>query len=93
MTLRNSFVNPTSALRYACKIIRHPPPGCLKDPSQQNTKVEKSKNMNHELSKTSKIIKNGPLSMILHAFEHSNKNAKIQKKITSFTAIKKNIAL
>ena len=50
--------------------------GCLKDPRQQSTKVEQSKNMNHNVSKTSKIITNGLLSMILRAFEHSNKNQK-----------------
>ena len=54
--------------------------GCLKDPRQQSTKVKQSKNMNHKLSKTSKIIKNGPLSMILHAFEHTNENPKFHKK-------------
>ena len=50
--------------------------GCLKDPRQQSTKVEKSKNIDHEVSKTSKIIQNGSLSMILHAFEHGNKYQK-----------------
>ena len=35
------------------------PGGCLKDPRQQSTKIKKLKNMNHEVSKTSKIIQNG----------------------------------
>ena len=55
---------------------RDDPTGCLKDPRQQSTKVEKVKNMNHDVSKTSKIIKNGLLSMILDVFEHENKNHK-----------------
>ena len=82
MALR-THLSITQALGYAWKFInfsRRNPPDCLKDPRQQSTKITTSKNMNHELSKTPKIIKNGPLSMILHAFEHINKNAKIQKK-------------
>ena len=50
--------------------------GCLKDPRQQSTKIKKLKNMNHDVSKTSKIIQNDSLSMILDVFEHSNKKQK-----------------
>ena len=55
---------------------RDGPTGCLKDPRQQSTKLEKRKNMNHDVSKTSKINKNDSLSMILDVFELSNKNHK-----------------
>ena len=50
--------------------------GCLKDPHQQSMKVVKIKSTNHEVFKTSKIIQNGSLSMILGASEHHNKKQK-----------------
>ena len=47
--------------------------GCLKNPHQQCSKVQTIENMNHEVSKTSKIIKNGSLSMILCVFKQDKK--------------------
>ena len=47
--------------------------GCLKDPRQQSMKVYKIESMDHELSKTSKIIQNRSLSMILGTSEQHNK--------------------
>ena len=45
-----------------------------KDPRQQSTKVEKIDSLNHEVSKTLKIIENGSLSTILGASEQHHKN-------------------
>ena len=84
--------------------IKHTPPhhtwnfvrddhaDCLKDPRQQSTKLEELKNINHELSKTSKIIQNDSLSMILGPFEHHHKNPKFQKKYQALVLPKKNTA-
>ena len=64
--------------------------GCLKDPRQQSTKVEKIKSMNHELSETYKIIENSCLSMFLDAFEDHNK---IHPNELFLLLSKKNIAI
>ena len=49
------------------------PGGCLKDPRQQSSKIRKRKNIDQELSKTSKIIKNTSLSVILDTSEQHHK--------------------
>ena len=51
-----------------------------RDPRQQSTKVEKLKNMNTDLDKTSKIIKKVLLSIKYHVFkvgEQSKKNRSV----------------
>ena len=75
--------------------VRDDPAGCLKDPRQQSTKLEKLKNINHEVCKTSKFIKNGCLSLFLHDM-YLNTVAEIWK-ITNFDGFwyyqKKNTAI
>ena len=65
--------------------------GCLKDPRQQNTKVKQSKNIDHELSETSKIIENGLLSMFLRSFEDHNENRPNELFSMVFGTIKKTL--
>ena len=49
------------------------PVGCLTNPHQQSTNMKNNENMDHDDSKTLKIIPNGSLDMILCVFEQDNK--------------------